>query len=76
MLRDAELFRSRLSKLDGAADVGDHIVNVVNGKVVVVAEKATVPESKPVSAEASSADSTTTSEEKPEKKPEQDGEKT
>ena len=34
MLRDAELFRSRLSKLDGAGDVGDHIMFVVNSKQV------------------------------------------
>lgn len=72
MLRDAELFRSRLSKLDGAADVGDHIVNVVNSKVVVVAEKPAVPESKPASTtEASSTDTSSS-----EKKPAQDGEKT
>ena len=34
MLRDAELFRSRLSKLDGATDIGDNIVDIVNSKVV------------------------------------------
>ena len=74
MLRDAELFRSRLSKLDGAADVGDYVVNVVNSKVVVVAEKTAVPESKlPSTAEASSTDTTTISSEK---KPEQDADKT
>ena len=71
MLRDAELFRSRLSKLDGAADVGDHIVKVVTNKVVVVAEKAVPPANKPASAEASSTDTTTSSE----KKPVQDAEK-
>ena len=69
MLRDAELFRSRLSKLDGAADVGDYVVNVVNSKIVVT-EKTAVPENKPASTtEASSAD-TATSEKK---KLEQDG---
>ncbi len=67
MLRDAELFRSRLSKLDGAADVGDHVVNVVNSKAV--AEKAAAPESKPASTEASSTDVSS-------EKPTQDGEKT
>ena len=67
MLRDAELFRSRLSKLDGAADVGDHVVNVVNRKVV--AEKAAAPESKHASTEASSTDASS-------EKPAQDGEKT
>lgn len=67
MLRDAELFRSRLSKLDGAADVGDYIVNIVNSKVV--AEKAAAPESKATSTETSSTDA-------PSEKPAQDGEKT
>ena len=67
MLRDAELFRSRLSKLDGAADVGDYIVNVVTSKVV--AEKAAAPESKATSTETSSTDA-------PSEKPAQDGEKT
>lgn len=72
MLRDAELFRSRLGKLDGAADVGDHIVNIVNSKVV--AEKgAAATESKPASAtQASSTEATATASEK---KPVQDGEK-
>lgn len=67
MLRDAELFRSRLNKLDGTADVGDHIVNVVNSKVV--AEKAAAPESKPVGTEAPSTDASSET-------PPQDGEKT
>lgn len=34
MLRDVEFFRSRLSKLGGAAGIGDHLVSVVNGKAV------------------------------------------
>ena len=67
MLRDAELFKSRLSKLDGAADVGDHVVNVVNSKVV--SEKAAAPESKATSTETSSTDASS-------EKPTQDGEKT
>ena len=67
MLRDAELFSSRLSKLDGAADVGHHVVNVVNSKVV--AEKAAVLESKPTSTETSSTDASS-------EKPADDGEKT
>ena len=67
MLRDAELFRSRLSKLDGAADLGDHVVNVVNSKVV--AGKAAAPESKPASSEVSGTDVSS-------EKPAQDGEKT
>lgn len=32
MLRDAEQFRTRLSKLDGAGDIGDHIVSIVDSK--------------------------------------------
>jgi len=34
MLRDAEFFRSRISKLDGAADIGDYLVSIVNSKHV------------------------------------------
>ena len=65
MLRDAELFKSRLSKLDGAADVGDYVVNVVNSKVV--AEKAAAP--KPTSTDTTSTNASS-------EKAAQDGEKT
>ena len=34
MLRDVEFFRSRLSKLDGSADIGDYVFNIVNNKAV------------------------------------------
>lgn len=34
MLRDAEFFRSRLSKLDGAGDIGDYVVSIVHAKTV------------------------------------------
>ena len=68
MLRDAELFKSRLSKLDGAADVGDHVVNVVNSRVVT--EKAAAPENKATSTDTSTTDTTSPEE------PAQDGEKT
>jgi hypothetical protein len=34
MLQDAEVFQSRLSKLDGFGDIGDHIFNVVKNKRV------------------------------------------
>ena len=34
MLRDVDLFRSRISKLDGAADLGDYLVKLVNDKTV------------------------------------------
>ena len=50
MLRDAELFKSRLGKLDGAADIGDHILDVVRGKAV--AEPAALADSKTASTEA------------------------
>ncbi len=47
MLRDVELFKSRISKLDGAADLGDYLVNLVNNKTVAQREEssAEVPES-------------------------------
>ena len=35
MLADAEVLNSRLSKLEGAGDLGTHIVNVVKNKTVV-----------------------------------------
>lgn len=34
MLRDVELFNSRISKLDGAADLGDYLVKLVSNKNV------------------------------------------
>lgn len=34
MLRDVEFFKSRISKIDGAGDIGDHLVDVVNAKAV------------------------------------------
>ena len=34
MLADAEVLNSRLSKLEGAGDLGTHIVNVVKNKAV------------------------------------------
>ena len=35
MLADAEYFNSRISKLDGAGDLGEHILNVVKAKPIV-----------------------------------------
>lgn len=40
MLRDADFFRSRISKLDGAADIGDHLVGIINAKAVAEKSKA------------------------------------
>ena len=34
MLRDAEHFKTRLSKLDGAGDIGNMIVGIVEGKSI------------------------------------------
>ena len=34
MLRDTEFFKSRISKIDGAGDIGDHLVHIVNVKAV------------------------------------------
>ena len=38
MLADAEVLNSRLSKLEGAGDLGTHIVNVVKNKTVVTSQ--------------------------------------
>lgn len=35
LLADAEFFRSRISKIDGAGDLGEHIVKVVQAKTFV-----------------------------------------
>ena len=34
MLRDTEFFKSRISKIDGAGNIGDRLVNIVNAKTV------------------------------------------
>lgn len=34
MLRDTEFFKSRISKIDGAGDIGDHLINFVHVKAV------------------------------------------
>ncbi len=63
MLRDAGFFRSRISKLDGSADIGDYLVGIVNAKVV--AEKSKPPETSPAEPEPTTAEN-----------PQADGEKT
>lgn len=35
MLRDVEFLKSRISKLDGAADIGDRLLKIVNDKAIV-----------------------------------------
>lgn len=35
LVADAQFFESRLSKLEGAGDIGEHILNVVKNKEVV-----------------------------------------
>lgn len=42
MLHDTEFFRSRISKIDGAGDLGDYLVNIVYAKAV--AEQPKPPE--------------------------------
>ena len=39
MLRDVELFKSRISKLDGAGDLGDYLVKLVSDKAVIHEEE-------------------------------------
>ena len=45
MLRDAEFFKSRISKIDGAGDIGGYLFNIVNVKAVAEAPK--VPDEPP-----------------------------
>jgi hypothetical protein len=35
MLADVEYFNSRISKLEGAGDLGGHVVNVVQAKAII-----------------------------------------
>jgi hypothetical protein len=39
MLWDVELFKSRISKLDGAADLGDYLVNLISDKTIAQKEE-------------------------------------
>ncbi len=53
MLADAEILNSRLSKLEGAGDLGSHIVNVVKNKTVLASQnsgdtKNTILETTPI----------------------------
>ena len=48
MLHDTEFFKSRISKIDGAGDIGDYLVNIVNAKAV--AERPKPPEVPPIEA--------------------------
>lgn len=34
MLSDAEFFNAKVSKIDGAGDLGDHLINVIQAKPV------------------------------------------
>ena len=35
MLADADYFNSRISKLEAAGDLGEHVVNVIRAKAIV-----------------------------------------
>ena len=48
MLHDTEYFKSRISKIDGAGDIGDYLVNIVTAKAV--AERPKPPEVPPTEA--------------------------
>ena len=49
MLHDTEFLKSRISKIDGAGDIGDFLVNIVNAKAV--AERPKPPEEPPTKLE-------------------------
>lgn len=42
LLRDAEYFRAQISRLDGSDDLGPHLVDLVEKKVIATAEAAEV----------------------------------
>jgi hypothetical protein len=39
MLADAEYFNSRMSKLEGAGDLGEQVVNIIRAKAIVSGAK-------------------------------------
>jgi vacuolar protein sorting-associated protein 54 len=47
MLRDVELFRSRLGKIDGFEGAGDHLENIINSKQVKAVPPAPAPAPEP-----------------------------
>lgn len=49
MLRDTEFFKSRISKIDGAGDIGDYLVNIVTAKAV--AEQPKPPKEPPAASD-------------------------
>lgn len=49
MLRDAQYFNARIGRLDGAASLGDHLVQIVAEKKVQ-AQQQTAPENPPETA--------------------------
>ena len=52
--RDVEFFRNRISKIDGAGDIGDYLVDIVEQKPVELAEKAAQKETRDNESSASS----------------------
>jgi hypothetical protein len=59
LLRDAEHFEAKLGKIDGSADLGTYISNIVKDKVVAVPEPpapSPPPPTPPVAAERTSMD--------------------
>ena len=57
LLADAEYFRSRIDKLEGSGDLGEHIVKVVTDKSVVNSATATIDKQHPVEQARKSEDS-------------------
>jgi vacuolar protein sorting-associated protein 54 len=39
MLSDVEFFKARIDKLDGAGDLGDHLIEVVKAKSIIPASQ-------------------------------------
>lgn len=52
MLSDVQFFKSRIDKLDGADDLGDHLVSVVKSKTII-GLPASIPSSEMVSGSSS-----------------------
>lgn len=44
LLADAQFFQSRIGKIDGAGDLGQQLLNIINAKPVLASNKAAKPE--------------------------------
>lgn len=62
MLRDVEFFESRLGKIDGFEDAGEHLTNIIKSKEVKEVKTAAAPTPAPAAAATADAEGKQSSE--------------